>query len=69
MGLKGKVDVTKATHVRTKDGTIHKIDYKWGIDKKGRLSKPSEGGFGCYTEDGRRVSMWDAMEYYKEESE
>ena len=61
------MDVREATHVVTKDRRKLKIASKWGIDSEGRLAKPSEGGFGCVTETGERVSMWDAWAYEKED--
>lgn len=60
-------DVREATHVKTKDGQWHKIASKWGISPEGWLDPPSKGGFGVVTEDGSRVSMWDAMAYKTEE--
>lgn len=65
--MKDGVGVTEATHVKTKNGQIKKIASTWGIDKEGHLAKPSEGGFGVITEDGQRVSMYDARSYLKEE--
>ena len=59
-------DVREATHVKV-HGQIKKIISRWGINEKGWLAKPSEGGFGVITEDGQRVSMWDAQLYFKEE--
>ena len=60
------VDVREATHVKV-DGRIEKIVSKWGINDKGHLAKPSAGGFGVVTESGRRVSMWEAQSYLKED--
>lgn len=60
-----KVSVDKATHVKVA-GCIEKIASKWGIDE-GHPKKPSEGGFGVVTETGRRVSMWEAQSYLREE--
>jgi hypothetical protein len=56
-------DVREATHVITRDGVVHKIASKWGIDAEGHLAKPSEGGFGCLCEDGTIVPMWRAWGY------
>jgi len=60
-------DVREATHVVLRDGSKMKIVSKWGIDSEGRLAKPSEGGFGCVTESGERISMWRAWGYTKED--
>ena len=65
-GLKSGVSVNDATHVKV-NGRIEKISSKWGILSDGRLSKPSEGGFGVVTENGRSVGMMEAELYYKEE--
>ena len=54
-----------ATHVRV-GGRVEKIVSKWGIDAQGRVAAPPEGGFGVITENGRKVTMWDAQEYLKE---
>jgi hypothetical protein len=59
-------DVREATHIKTRDGRIEQIAGKWGIDSEGHFAKPSEGGFGCVTVHGERVSMWDAMAYYRD---
>lgn len=64
--MKNGVDVTEATHVKV-GGRLEKIVSKWGINRDGRLAKPSEGGFGVVTESGRRVSMWEAQSYSCEE--
>lgn len=64
--MKSGVDVREATHVKV-GGLVEKIVSKWGINDKGHLAKPSEGGFGVVTESGRRVSMWDAQLYLKED--
>jgi len=62
-----RCDIYDATHVESKyaRGKVHRIASKWGIDGR-HLAKPSEGGFGCVTEDGQRISMWDAFGYYQE---
>jgi hypothetical protein len=52
-------------YVKALDGTLHKIKEIWGVSAEGRLAKPSEGGFGCVTEDGLSISMWDAAAYHK----
>lgn len=59
-------NIVEATHVQTLDGKLHRIVQKWGIDAHGRLFKPSEGGFGCFTDTGERVSMWEAKSYFRE---
>ncbi|MBI5045326.1 MAG: hypothetical protein HZC02_05380 [Candidatus Levybacteria bacterium] len=64
--LKPNVDVTE---VEAEGGQILKISSKWGIGSDGRLAKPSEGGFGVVTENGRRIGMWDAQRYFKEEGD
>jgi len=61
------VDVRNATHVKTRNGEIERIVDKWGIDENGRFAKPSQGGFGVVTESGKRIEMWDAMAYYRED--
>lgn len=63
--MKEGVDVRDATHVKV-GGQFKKIAAKWGIDSEGRLSKPSEGGFGVVTEDGQKIDMWQATLYGKE---
>ena len=65
--MKEGVDVREATHVKVGPGRFEKIASKWGIDADGRLAKPSEGGFGVVTESGRRIDMWNAKAYGKEE--
>ena len=64
--MRDGVDVREATHVKV-GGQVEKIASKWGIGHDGRLAKPSEGGFGVVTESGRRVSMWEAQSYSKED--
>jgi hypothetical protein len=54
----------EATHVKNPRGQIKKIKSKWGIRTDGSLSKPSEGGFGCTTEDGEVVDMYSAKLYF-----
>jgi hypothetical protein len=61
-------NVLEATHVQHK-GKVYRITSKWGIDAASRLAKPSQGGFGCITDTGERVSMWDAEHYFKETTE
>ncbi|MEE9238028.1 MAG: hypothetical protein V3U58_00540 [Thermodesulfobacteriota bacterium] len=60
------VDVREATHVKV-GGSVEKIVSTWGIKDTGGFAKPSGGGFGVVTESGRRVSMWEAQLYLKEE--
>jgi hypothetical protein len=61
-----QTDIHGATHVEDKaTHEVFKIASKWGIDAEGRLAKPSEGGFGCVTESGTRISMWEAWRYYR----
>jgi hypothetical protein len=62
-----RCDVHAATHIEDRQGKVHRIASKWGIDEHRHLAKPSEGGFGCVTEAGERISMWDARAYYQEE--
>lgn len=64
--MKQQCDVREATHVKTADGQIEKIDSKWGIDADGQLAKPSAGGFGVVTESGRSVDMYSAHSYWSE---
>lgn len=59
------VDVRDATHVVLMCGCVHRIVSKWGIAEDGRLAKPSAGGFGVVTEQGQRVSMWEAGAYLR----
>jgi hypothetical protein len=66
MALKSGVDVSQATHVKA-GGQVEKIASKWGLDDHGRPAPPSQGGFGVITESGRRVTMWEAQAYLKEE--
>ena len=63
--LMKNVSVHEATHVKV-GGRVEKIASKWGIDDKGYLAKPSEGGFGVVTESGKRVDMWQAQSYFNE---
>jgi hypothetical protein len=63
-----KCDILEATHVRYK-GKVYRIASKWGISAASRLAKPSQGGFGCITDTGKRVSMWEAEGYYLEPKE
>lgn len=60
------VNVREATHVKV-GGQVLKIASKWGIKPEGGFAKPSEGGFGVVTENGRRVGMMEANSYLKEE--
>jgi len=62
-----RCDVHQATHIEDREGRVHRIASKWGIDEDGHLAKPSEGGFGCITDTGERVSMWEARAYYQED--
>lgn len=64
--MKSGVDVREATHVKVVGGGVEKIVSKWGIDN-GRLAKPSEGGFGVVTESGRRVDMFRASHYLRDD--
>jgi hypothetical protein len=61
-----RCDIYDATHIETRDRRIHRIAEKWGVGPDRRLAKPSEGGFGCITDTGERISMWDAVGYYQE---
>jgi hypothetical protein len=65
-----RCDIYDATHVESRHdkGKVLRIASKWGIDGR-HLAKPSEGGFGCVTETGERVSMWDAFAYFQETAE
>ncbi|MEK7520160.1 MAG: hypothetical protein AAB581_02900 [Patescibacteria group bacterium] len=65
--MKDGVGVGEATHVKLRSGEIEKIVSKWGIDERGHFAKPSEGGFGVVTESGKRVGMWDAHSYLRED--
>ena len=64
--MKTGVDVSEATHVVVA-GRVEKIASKWGIDKDGCVAPPSQGGFGVITESGRRVTMWQANSYIRED--
>lgn len=64
--MKTDVDVRQATHVKI-GGQYIRIKSKYGISPDGRLAKPSEGGFGVFTEDGQHISMWEAQAYGREE--
>lgn len=66
MPLKTNVAVTDATHVKVR-GEYVKIASKYGVGPNGQLAKSRDGGFGVVTEDGRRISMWDAEAYGREE--
>jgi len=65
--MKEGVDVREATHVKVEGGRYERIASKWGIGPQGHLAKPAEGGFGVVTESGRRIDMWSARSYGKEE--
>ena len=54
-------------YLRANGNKEKKIISKWGINEKGWLAKPSEGGFGVITEDGQRVGMFEAEAYFKED--
>ena len=53
-------------YVKGMDNQLHKIKSIWGVSG-GRLAPPSKGGFGCETEDGQSISMWQARGYFKKE--
>lgn len=59
-----KCDFRSATHVKFND-KILEINEKWGIKNGKTLAPPSEGGFGCTTVDGQRITMWQASGYFK----
>ena len=63
-----KCDIHEATHVLY-HGVLYHIRSKWGVDPGNHLAKPSDGGFGCITDTGERISMWDAESYFREISE
>lgn len=67
--MKTPCEIREATHVVDRAGVEHRIASKWGIDDQGHLAKPSQGGFGCVTESGERISMYDANQYLREEPE
>jgi hypothetical protein len=48
-------------------GKLFEIDDIWGISKRGRLAKPSKGGFYVETTCGMELTMWQAEAYYKKE--
>jgi hypothetical protein len=56
--------IWEATHVKLLDGQVERIASKWGIGPNGTLAKPSEGGFGVVTENGRRVNAYEAHSYW-----
>jgi hypothetical protein len=59
-------EVRLATHVKA-GGRVEAIASKWGIDSGGRFAKNKDGGFGVVTESGRKISMWEAEAYYRDE--
>lgn len=63
-----RCDVREATHVRSAADArgLKKIKAKYGIREDGTLRPPSEGGFGCVTEDGETVTMMQAISYWRE---
>lgn len=65
--LKSGVSVGEATHVKCLNGQVKKITSKYGVYESGRVASSKDGGFGVYTEDGQRVTMWEANAYLKEE--
>jgi|SRR5277367_5300502 len=67
-GAMSKCSILEATHVLYK-GKLHHIASKWGMSVGDRLAKPSQGGFGCVTDTGERISMWDAEMYFQEMQE
>lgn len=64
--MKVGVTVNDATHVKI-DGHFERIKSKIGFDADGQLVKPLRGGFSVITESGRKVTMWEAEMYGKEE--
>lgn len=52
-------------YVRGTNNVLYKIHDVWGISKRGRLAKPSWGGFWVETESGGRIGMFEAKAYYK----
>jgi hypothetical protein len=48
-------------------GEYKEVKSTWGVGTGNRLAKPSEGGFGVITTDGRRVGMMEAQAYAKKE--
>jgi hypothetical protein len=64
--MKTGVTVNEATHVKI-DGEFVKIKSKWGVGPNGQVARMKEGGFGVVTEDGRRIDMWSAQLYGREE--
>lgn len=65
MYLMQPCDICEATHVKTLDGQVRRIREKWGVNGR-QLEPPSKGGFGVITEDGERITMWQAQAYYVE---
>lgn len=63
------VDVREATHIEDLSGKIERIACKWGIDDNGHLAKPSDGGFGVVTVTGRRIGMFAARRYWREDKQ
>lgn len=60
------VSVYEATHVVPLQGPKERIVSTWGIVGR-HLAPPSEGGFGVVTESGRRITMWEARYYTRED--
>jgi hypothetical protein len=58
-------DVRNASHV-TVDGSIERVISRWGVDERGHLAPPSQGGFGVVTISGRRVGMFEASAYWSD---
>lgn len=58
-------DMECGDYIRTLNGSLHKIYDVWGISKRGRLAKPSWGGFWVELEDGSKVDMFEVFAYYK----
>jgi len=57
-------DMEPGDYVKGIEGSFFKIKSIYGVNN-GRVAKPSEGGFGIITEDGRNISMWQAGSYHK----
>lgn len=48
-------------------GKYLQIDDIFGVSARGRLAKPSEGGFWVTTVSGKKIDMWHAELYLTDE--
>lgn len=49
------------------DDNLFEINDIFGISARGRLARPSEGGFWVVLLDGTKIDMFEAQAYYRKE--